>query len=442
MGGLDPLRIDPAFWQRTEVTRALEQRDIGALFRLLRRYEGVSQHQIGTAVDIQQGNVSAIMRGARAISSIDVIERIADGLHMPGDARMRLGLAPKEEPMRRRTALGIGLVAAISPATLTEVLRESAAEAFEFTREVSTSVGASTLDHLAVVVSELERSYQTAPPTELFPIARAYRQRVAHLIDGKHTLHEARELYVHAARLSCLLSSLSNDLGSWTTAKAYGIDGYEHAHQAGHNEVHGWATVHLATALCYAGRPGDSVTAALDSLRRLSNPHPVAVRLRLRAARGYANQGNRAACVELLDEARRHCDQLPDQPPSVFADTNASAEYARYCFTSLAAGCYVELADWTEAERHARRALPVAAFSPGRAAADRMDLAVALANLGQPDEAAEHGTQAITTGRWQGYVLPRARQLNAVLTTRHPELPGSQAFHDRYRQLTTRAITN
>lgn len=48
--------------------------------------------------------------------------------------------------MLRRTALGLGLVAALSPTSITAVLRESAAEAMEFTRERSvTAVGAGTL---------------------------------------------------------------------------------------------------------------------------------------------------------------------------------------------------------------------------------------------------------------------------------------------------------
>jgi transcriptional regulator with XRE-family HTH domain len=443
MGGLDPLRIDPAFWQRADVELALEQRDVGALFRLLRRHAGASQHRIGSAVDIQQGNVSAIMRGARGISSFDVMERIADGLDMPGDARMRFGLAPKEETMRRRTALGIGLVAAISPATLAEVLHESAAEALEFTRErATTSVGTGTLEHLAVVTSELERSYQSASPNELFSIARAYRQRVAQLIDGRHTLQEARELYVYAARLSYLLSDLSHDLNSWVTAKAYGIDGREHADQAGHHELYAWATLAAAAAPFYLGHPGESVRMALEGLRRVPDRHPVAIRLRCRAARGYARQGNHASCTELLGEARRMCDHVPDEVPSVFADTDARPEYTRYCLTASAATCYVLLADWTEAERHARDTLGVATLSPGRAAAARMDLAIALANLGSPDEAAEHGTQALAADRWLGSLLPRARQLHTVLTTRYPELTGSQALHDRYRQLTRRALTN
>ncbi|MGH3991399.1 MAG: helix-turn-helix domain-containing protein, partial [Pseudonocardiaceae bacterium] len=269
MGALDPLRIGAAFWQRDDVNRALDQRDIGALFRLLRRHVGASQHRIGTAVELQQGTVSAIMKGDRAVTSIDVLERIADGLRMPDQARMRLGLAPKEaDAMRRRTALGLGLAAALSPTALTDILRESAAEAMEFTRERSmTAVGTGTLDHLAEVAAELYRSYPGRPAAGLFPIARAYRQRVAQLLNGRHTLQQARELYVRAADLSDLLSDLAWDLGSREAAEAYAIDSYRHAEQAGHDELCAWASGALSTWMLWSGQPTKAIATAEQGMR-------------------------------------------------------------------------------------------------------------------------------------------------------------------------------
>ncbi|HET8682721.1 MAG TPA: helix-turn-helix domain-containing protein [Micromonosporaceae bacterium] len=443
VGGCDPLQIDASFWQRDDVVHALSGRDIGTLFRLVRRYAGASQHRIGTAVGIQQGTISAIMRGDRAITSIDVLERIADGLGVPGQARTRLGLAPKEEPMHRRTALGIGLVAAISPATITEALRESAAEALEFTRGSSASaVGAGTLDHFAAVVRNLDRAYHSTPPHELFAIARAYRQRVAQLIDGPRTLHEARELFVYAARLSYLLSDLSGDLNSWLTAKAWAIDSQHHAHQAEHQELCAWAADAHCTASGYVDGPADTVKVALNGLRQISDDHPLAVRLRAQAADGHARQGNRPACAELLAQARTLCDRLPDQAPSSVSPQTATAEYTTYTLTSRAATSYVRLTDWTQAAHHARATLGVATHSPGRADQARLDLAIALAHLGNPDEAIEHATPALASARWLGGTLPRARELDAVLTTRYPELPSSQEFHDQYQLLASQATPN
>nr|WP_229806293.1 hypothetical protein [Microbispora rosea] len=53
------------------------------------------------AVNLSQGKVSEIMRGAAQVTALDVFERIADGLHMPDPARLALGLAPRSSGRTR-----------------------------------------------------------------------------------------------------------------------------------------------------------------------------------------------------------------------------------------------------------------------------------------------------------------------------------------------------
>lgn len=132
---------------------------------------GASQTRIGTATGLAQGSVCFIIKGKHAVSALEVFERIADGLGMPDTARVRLGLAPRGEPLltrsarsegkegttKRRTALGLGglgVVAAVSPETLSNVLRDAAGEAMEFTRAIAvTDVGAGTLACPPVVLT-------------------------------------------------------------------------------------------------------------------------------------------------------------------------------------------------------------------------------------------------------------------------------------------------
>jgi hypothetical protein len=93
---LEPIRIPAEFWQRADVLTALEARDIGALFRLVRQRTGASQHRIGTAVGMPQSQISLIMSTGpkqRRVAAHEVFTRIADGLDMPDSARRRLGLA-------------------------------------------------------------------------------------------------------------------------------------------------------------------------------------------------------------------------------------------------------------------------------------------------------------------------------------------------------------
>jgi transcriptional regulator with XRE-family HTH domain len=92
----DPPAIPPAFWERPDVCQALRQRDMSALFRLLRQYLGLSQMRIGTAVGLGQGRMSEVINGIRKIRDVKVFERIADGLDMPDHARVLLGLTPRQ----------------------------------------------------------------------------------------------------------------------------------------------------------------------------------------------------------------------------------------------------------------------------------------------------------------------------------------------------------
>ena len=81
-------------WSRPEVRAALADRDVGILLRAVQQYTGASQSRIAVAVGLLQGRVSEIVRGARSVTALESFERIADGLSMPDDARMLLGLAP------------------------------------------------------------------------------------------------------------------------------------------------------------------------------------------------------------------------------------------------------------------------------------------------------------------------------------------------------------
>jgi transcriptional regulator with XRE-family HTH domain/tetratricopeptide (TPR) repeat protein len=90
----EPVVILPELWQRREMLTALQNRNIGQVFRLIRQYAGVSQTRLGVAVNLSQGKVSEIMKGAVQVTAFEVFERIAEGLRMPDPARMTLGLAP------------------------------------------------------------------------------------------------------------------------------------------------------------------------------------------------------------------------------------------------------------------------------------------------------------------------------------------------------------
>jgi transcriptional regulator with XRE-family HTH domain len=175
-------------------------------------------------------------------------------------------------------------------------------------------------------------------------------------------------------------------------------------------------------------------------LRETADDHPLAVRLRAQAARAHARQGQRIECEALFVEANKLYDRLPAAPPLHYGvDTIALADYA---LTSYPASAYIWLGDFEQAENCAQQAValhqnvPVASRSPSREAIARIDLGIALAALGAPDEAVAQGCEALASSRVVDSVCSRAGDLAAVLASRYPRLPESQQFQDQVRELT------
>lgn len=94
---IDPIELPDWAWERAEVRQALRARDMGAVFRHVQQYAGASQSRIAMATGMTQARVNEIINRRREVSRLDVYERIADGLHMPDDARHLLGLAASRE---------------------------------------------------------------------------------------------------------------------------------------------------------------------------------------------------------------------------------------------------------------------------------------------------------------------------------------------------------
>jgi hypothetical protein len=95
-----PVTVPASVWKREDATRALSQRDVPALLCLVQQFSGVSQARLATAVGIGQGRINEIVHRRRQVTQLDVFERIADGLAMPDQARVLMGLAPAHAAAR------------------------------------------------------------------------------------------------------------------------------------------------------------------------------------------------------------------------------------------------------------------------------------------------------------------------------------------------------
>ena len=118
-------------WNEPEMKRALADRDISSVYRLLRRV-GISQRHIAALTGQSQSEVSEILKG-RQVMAYDVLARISGGLGIPrgymglaydpATATSMVGpsdhaLAEEDESVKRRKLLAHGAAVMFGTAVL------------------------------------------------------------------------------------------------------------------------------------------------------------------------------------------------------------------------------------------------------------------------------------------------------------------------------------
>lgn len=133
-----PVEMPPSAWGQEDLRRAVQERDMAGILRLIQKYAGVSQVRLASATGITQGRINEIINGRRSVVGLDVFERIADGLSMPDEIRVIMGLAPASAAL---------LGAFAGHAEIAQVFRRQAEAEADMRKQVS---GAASLDLMAV----------------------------------------------------------------------------------------------------------------------------------------------------------------------------------------------------------------------------------------------------------------------------------------------------
>jgi hypothetical protein len=97
-----------------EFIEACAHRDFGRVFTLARRRAGIYPSRIARQCDMTPGRVSDIIAGQRTVHAMSLIERIADGLRIPGHM---LGLAPRDWEHEPLETSGREAAPSVVPAT-------------------------------------------------------------------------------------------------------------------------------------------------------------------------------------------------------------------------------------------------------------------------------------------------------------------------------------
>ena len=387
----DPPAIPAAFWERADVCDTLRKRDMGALFKLVRQYAGMSQIRIGTAVGLGQGRTSEIVNGARAVAATHVFERIADGLSMPDSARVLLGLSPRQAASLARTA----------------AIRYSASQETELLRHIT---AANNID--APVIRALQGETDT--------IRLLDRRLGAPAVVGKLEAHirqvetclryslppgNREQLASVLADASALAGWQAIDMGHLPRAWGHFERAAAAAREAKDPALLGFAGGEKAYVLLDLRRPVealDMVRAAYDETRS-AVPHQLRAWLRAAEAEIAAAAGQEGVCRTALEDASKEISHGPSGEDLPYLALNET-HLARW-----RGNCLVSFGD-PETADELDGALAAMGTDFTRAEAGlRCDLAAALHVRGEKDQARLHLKRARELANVTGSARQRRR---------------------------------
>ena len=395
----EPPDIPASFWEHPSVARALAERDMGALFKLLKQLAGISQIRVGTAAEIGQGRISEVVCGKRRFAETQVFERIANGLDMPDHARLTMGLATRPASPSSSEAKS----PAARPGQHTDLLYRISAS-----RHVDADVIAA-LQNETNSIRLLDRRLGA-------PAVSAKLQ--AHIGHVDTSLRYSMRPGQRQALASVLAEASS--LAGWQAIDAGKLPAaWEHyeratgaAREADDKSLLAYAAGEQAYVLADLGENEDAlaVIRAAHDETRTAIPHQIKTWL-------YAAEGELAAAAEQESACRRALDLAAKEIE--YGPSNADLPYLALNPVHLArwrGNCLVNFGD-PETADELTRALDAMDDSFTRAEAGvRCDLAAALHVRGERDEAQRH--------------LHRAREL--------AQLTGSARQRRRVRQLSRR----
>lgn len=373
----EPIDIPDHAWTSPVTVAACQARDANTLFRLAHRH-GVNNERLSYWTGIDPGEISRRLNNKNnsPVQTLDRWERIADGLGMPDQARVTLGIAPHGPSGQVSHAAEV----ASRP-------QSAAASSTKWRSGLPVPSRSSLVDpHLPATLLDLLAQYARTDnllgPRSLLLAVTSQLALVEQL--WKVAREPVRsQLFEVGARYAEFAGWLHQDAGDSPTAARWTQQALELAHAANSPVLAAYVLMRRSNQASSVGDGAHALGLATASLQVPEAGHPRLQALALRQrARGHALDGNDTECERALEEARRRMASASVEPdPLVDA-------LAGYCTTSYvemeAADCWVllgrperavpifetQLATWPEVYRR-DRAVHLARLASAYAACGR-----------------------------------------------------------------------
>ena len=239
----------------------------------------------------------------------------------------------------------------------------------------------------------------------------SWRRYVARLLDGKLTLRERGDLYMVAGWLSGLLAEVSLALGD--EAAPHCATALSLAQEAGDARLAGWVRGTQAQIALYTGDPQQAVIYAQAGGEIAPTGSTAMVRSCTQEARASARLGDRGGTQIALNAAEHAWNALSQ--PLVRSIYSFGAPYLPYC----AATAFVWLGDPANALRSASEAIEETNEPPVGRATSCIDMAIALVQDSELEEASTIGLQALDVCAPRITLIAR-RRIEELLTVLQP----------------------
>ena len=287
------------------------------------------------------------------------------------------------------------------------------------------------------------RLYATRPPLELVPRVQQRVRLIQGLLRDGARPHR-RELIEAAGWLYLLLSALHGDLeqreAAWTTRDV----GYRLGAELGHGELIGWS-YETASWLSLADEMWTDVLAAAEEGVRVSPPRSSAkVQNMLKVAHAEAALREPTRSERALDAA---AEVVAGMDPTDRPEHHFIFDAAK--FDMFAAHVYTEAGAVGKAATHARISIErsddpgsPARYHPIRAMAARVDLASALLEIGELDEACGAAAATLHAPFLLPRIVGRVGGLLLQMRDRYPKEAAVLRLADEYRLMQAALATD
>ncbi|WP_190023978.1 tetratricopeptide repeat protein [Streptomyces hiroshimensis] len=313
-----PQGFPPRLLREEAMVEACRVRDFSVIFQLAKR-AGFYPSRLARCVELTPSAVGEIIKGNREINNISVVERVADGLRIPG--RM-LGLA------RRDWEADDDAVA----------VQVASSEVDPFGCLADTGPDDEPTDPqfvAALIESQLPQHYKSSNffgARHTIPAVVQHAQTITRLLESGSSGAPRQALLQTGGRVAEFIGWLCQDLGDFRRAALWSDRAMEWAQEAADDHMQAYILFrksNQATARASAGRAVGLAKAA----QRLPGLTPQIEALAAQQeAQGYALMGNPKAALARFDEAR-----------TLVAESAAEAVSATGLDTSYCTPTYIEM---------------------------------------------------------------------------------------------------